>query len=237
MGAVNLPAGYNPTLAVKACLLSNLAYDCIRKDKKNPVGSVCVGNFAFIRSETAEYTIVAFQGSNDAKDFCLDAFAIIQSPEAEFPAVHLGFWRAVQAIIRPLLVNLERGKPIYLSGHSLGGGMALVAALVLHHEGFTVAGVYGFGTPRVGMVQFFNRFRDSKIPAFLIVHGRDGVAMLPPNGIQVASEIWLDLRAFPIRRRIGFSWINPFRWSAWRDDHSCDAYLAAVSKIAYRASP
>ena len=107
----------------------------------------------------------------------------------------------------------------------------MVTALRLARLGYPIEAVYGFGTPRVGAVRFFNAWRDTKIPTFLLVLGRDGVPMIPPFGVQVAEEIWLDLRAYPIKSRLAFSWFNPFRWLAAKEDHSCDGYLAATIKI------
>lgn len=45
-------------------------------------------------------------------------------------------------------------KPIWLTGHSMGGGLALIAAARLLSHDFNVAGVYTYGSPRAGDAAF-----------------------------------------------------------------------------------
>jgi predicted lipase len=76
------------------------------------------------------------------------------------PKIHRGFFEAFESL-RPLSGDAHEyfqevvGKisvqnHIWLTGHSLGGALALVATHYLLHEKIPVSGVYTFGTPRVG---------------------------------------------------------------------------------------
>src|SRR5262249_34460233 len=65
---------------------------------------------------------------------------------------HLGFtalldevWERVNAEARALLP----GRQLYLTGHSLGGALATLAAYRFQKAGVPVAGVFTFGSPRV----------------------------------------------------------------------------------------
>jgi len=237
MGDVSLPAGYDPAIGARLCFLSNLAYDCFRKEKQNPGGSVCVNNFAFVIREEGGKILVGIQGSNDVKDFLLDLMARITNPDDEptYPAVHRGFWKASRTILQPLLEELGKcGQgPLYLGGHSLGGGMATLLAALLQEGGVHVTGVYGFGTPPVGAIQFYNHYRRLGLHfcTYLLVYGRDGIPFLQPCGVHVVTLIFMDARAYLLSERPPFAWLNPFRWRAWRTDHSCDKYMPALYKI------
>lgn len=241
---MNFPTGFNAPLASRLCFLSNLAYDCVtgKGKSKNPSGYYCKGNFAYIVRRENGRTLVGFQGSNDIKDFILDISAVIDHPESAptFPAVHSGFWKAAQALIDHLREELSRwGGPVILGGHSLGGAIAVLMAVLLKEQGHEIEAVYGFGTPPVGAVQFSNYYHRLGLAdrTYLTIYRRDAVPFLQPCGISVVTPIFLDERAYQTAKRPDFSWLNPFRWSAWRKDHNCDGYAAALAKIADRVAP
>lgn len=81
-------------------------------------------------------------------------FFIAKSGIAGAPGqVHAGFaanYNLVQAEIKQFLnTHAAPGKKIWVAGHSLGGGLAILSAVMLKGEGFPVQGVYSFGGPRV----------------------------------------------------------------------------------------
>jgi hypothetical protein len=50
-----------------------------------------------------------------------------------------------------ILVEFDgKNKPIYLAGHSLGGSLAVIAALDLANSGADIKSVYTFGMPKIG---------------------------------------------------------------------------------------
>lgn len=73
--------------------------------------------------------------------------------------VHTGFYNGVDIVYDELKALIEKhikgnaftfGKPksLWLTGHSLGGGLAPIAAARLIADGITVNGVYTYGAPR-----------------------------------------------------------------------------------------
>ncbi len=236
-----LPTGYDAEIAKRLCFLSDLAYDCFIDEEENPGGSTIEENFAFIIRQEDGKTLLTFQGSNDIVDFLdIDARCAITEPENEptFPPVHAGFWRAADRLIEPLREELSKGlhTVLYLSGHSLGYGIAEIMAVRLREMGYNVAAVYGFGGPPVGAVKFYNYRNKFSYPTYLLAYRRDGVPYLQPKGVHVAPITHLDERAYVTAGRPGFAWLNPFRWSAWRDDHDSQNYVAATCKIADRVA-
>lgn len=68
--------------------------------------------------------------------------------------VHRGFgriYRSLQPKLDTLSLRPGWGGRLYIAGHSLGGALAALAALDLHH---LRPRLYTFGTPRIGNVEF-----------------------------------------------------------------------------------
>ncbi|TGY88896.1 lipase family protein [Marinicauda algicola] len=127
------------------------------------------------------------------------------------PRLHEGFWRAylrIEARIEPTLKQVEH-LPLYITGHSLGGAVAVVATW--RNEAPRNAACYTFGSPRVGNGDFAERF---KTPIYRIVNGPDPVAFVPPTVLVVLPAAWLlgllpypwgdRARRFVIRKFAGY---------------------------------
>ncbi|GMT04641.1 hypothetical protein PENTCL1PPCAC_26815, partial [Pristionchus entomophagus] len=72
---------------------------------------------------------------------------------------------------------------LILTGHSLGGALASLAAAQTVKIGrcsVSQVKLYTFGQPRVGTYQFSKNFDDLGIESYRIVHGSDAVPALPP---------------------------------------------------------
>lgn len=104
---------------------------------------------------------VAFRGSDEKGDW-QDNFDMswVQSDEGE---VHSGFSTQLDRVLPEMRAFIEqqqgvRQRPVYLTGHSLGGALAILAANAFSLGGIDVGGVYTFGAPKVGSVQFAERY-------------------------------------------------------------------------------
>ena len=84
--------------------------------------------------------IVAFRGTETIGNALTNAEAALVR-QGIFPGlVHLGFAHAAEAVyptVRVLLTALGRERPIWVTGHSLGGAMATLVAHRLSVEGFS----------------------------------------------------------------------------------------------------
>lgn len=107
--------------------------------------------------------------------------------DAQFPQtpfdhgrVHRGFALAFEAVAADLGEKLEAlaaaGRPIWFSGHSLGGALATLAAARFGPGRFR--GLYTYGCPRVGDAAFAALFDGQ--PSFRVVHHEDIVPRVPP---------------------------------------------------------
>lgn len=94
--------------------------------------------------------------------------------------VHGGFKKAFYSVYPQIRQALDHVSPtsIWVTGHSLGGGLAALAAETLHREDYPVRAMYTIGSARPGNPRFALRF---PVPAYRFVHGRDIITLLSPD--------------------------------------------------------
>jgi len=95
--------------------------------------------------------VVAFRGTHEDREW-VEALAYGQARWCGGRA-HTGCTRLVESVWQSLLAALydvdAASRRLWLTGHSIGGAIALLAALRLEAEGFEVHTVTTFGTPAV----------------------------------------------------------------------------------------
>lgn len=176
------------------------------------VAKWAVGDTEAYLAEAPNFLAVAFRGTTDARDRKTDFRVSVQRVQIEghdmHVTVHDGFYdafRLVEPLVREALLATP-DKPIFLTGHSLGGALALVASAALAGQdilGGRIAAVYTFGAPRVGGESFA---RVVKAPHYRIVNEGDMVPLVPPNwlnGYRHNGELLLLRRGaiHPVRTR------------------------------------
>ena len=137
------------------------------------------GTQAMIVSSTEFYFLV-FRGTEPTsiKDIKSDLKAKQIKCENE-GKIHQGFSEAFEVIrsdIEEYIINYFEDKPLFITGHSLGGALATVATKKLKYK--KMAACYTFGSPRVGNEDWMLTI---KTPVYRIVNSADPVTMLPPN--------------------------------------------------------
>jgi hypothetical protein len=138
--------------------------------------------------ECAHFVAVAFRGTTTGKDWETNMRAGVDRVLVEgHPArvrVHKGFYEAFKRIENPLRADLHKlsaDKPVFLTGHSLGGALALVASAAFSGSdalGERIAAVYTYGAPRTGGNDFPVVV---KAPHYRIINAYDCVPLIPPN--------------------------------------------------------
>lgn len=158
-------------------------------DKSTTQGFLCRRN---VPDEPA-YLVLAFRGTEQKiDDWLTDAQAIPTQKDGY--RVHSGFYKAFNLVADDIKLALndkacfdERGKklPLYITGHSLGGALALLATkYISHDEG---GSCYTFGAPRVGDYEFFF---DIKAPVYRVVNSSDIVPRVP---LGAANQLLIGL--------------------------------------------
>jgi triacylglycerol lipase len=152
-----------------------------------PPHSACV-----VVAEGHGATFVAFAGSDPGKpqDWITD-FEATPSPDD----LHSGFAKAVDMVwpqIQTALGNRAApAQPVFFTGHSLGGALAILAASRAPLEpSVQQVVVYTFGSPRTGGEIFFNdytpRLGDT---TFRFIHGTDIVPTVPLTLLHVYRHV------------------------------------------------
>jgi len=139
------------------------------------IGKADSASRAIVR-QTPAGLVVAFRGSDNEPSWAAD-FDAIPMAVAGVGELHRGFWLAWQAISVDVLAAID-GKPVTLVGHSLGGALALMAAVEMTVGGNPPAAVYGFEAPRVSPTSCVADLLAS-IDVWLCRNGSDPVPDLP----------------------------------------------------------
>ncbi len=128
------------------------------------------------------FLVLAFRGTEPKKwkDWKTDFKGRLIEPMGGRPdeRVHEGFHDAFQAVTGQIKDALAEhgGPPIYTTGHSLGGALAVLATRFIAKD--SQGACYTFGAPRVGN----DKLDDIMFtPIYRVVHGADAVARVPPS--------------------------------------------------------
>lgn len=118
------------------------------------------------------FAVLVFRGTTGLRNWFLD---LDVRPERLAPriAVHRGFLEALHQVwqdLQPQLASLT--EPLFMTGHSLGGALAQLAAW--YHP---PRAVYAIGAPRVGDAGFAAHM--AAVSLYRLVNGRDVVPDLP----------------------------------------------------------
>jgi len=141
--------------------------------------------------------VLAFRGteSNSIKDIKADADARITTCDSG-GKIHSGFLNAYNQVALLIETELKKDEysklPLFITGHSLGGALATVAAKKLKHAA-GISACYTFGSPRVGDEEWIE---DIKTPIYRLVNAADCVTMLPPGDITITIAGWC-LKSIP----------------------------------------
>lgn len=151
-------------------------------------GFVCV----YKKAGEIPYIVVAFRGSEKKVDDWLtnaDALPITKLVEGGEEKVHSGFYgnfENFRETLEPLISkaktearrgsNLKGDIPIFFTGHSLGGALAMITTKEIYPDG--AGATYTFGAPRLGNYDYF---RNVKTPIYRVVNSSDIVPRVPPG--------------------------------------------------------
>ena len=137
---------------------------------------------------THQVIVVAFRGSSSLKNWMTDfRFRHIKADLCDKCEVHRGFWTSwiesrdsvVPAV--KLVLALHPKARVVVTGHSLGGAIAVLAAAELRKHGHWVD-LYTFGAPRVGTKEVAHYLAGTlgKGKTYRITNLDDPVPHLPP---------------------------------------------------------
>lgn len=129
---------------------------------------------------SADAVLVSFRGTTSLGDWLANLNVLTTT--RPYGTVHRGFLGAFQVVEQKLIALLDQfpGRRLLLTGHSLGGALALICAAEWHSK-YNISWVHTFGQPAVGMKDFQGfletTFGDNY---YRFVNNNDIVPMVPP---------------------------------------------------------
>lgn len=154
--------------------------------------------FVCRRTATDEppYLVLAFRGTEKKVSDWLTDVRCVPTVDRK-TKVHTGFLdaftknvdaegRTVEEVAREILDRPEakdkkgRPLPLFITGHSLGGALALLATKLIAPD--VTGACYTFGAPRIGNYEFF---RFIKTPVYRVVNSSDIVPRVPPGAVML----------------------------------------------------
>ncbi|KAG9289572.1 hypothetical protein G9A89_002345 [Geosiphon pyriformis] len=152
--------------------------------------------------------IMSFKGTSDIPSVITDSKArLLNYPGVQNAKVHSGFWATYLGTRNETVGFIQKIFPQYrnytfiLTGHSLGGAIAILQLLdLVNLRVFTPRNLitFTYGQPRVGNGAFANYVDSINFPIFRIVNKNDIVPHLPPWTPVVgyrhhSPEFWIQL--------------------------------------------
>jgi hypothetical protein len=127
-----------------------------------------------------KHVVLAFRGTSAPQDFIVDAS--VRFVEQPLTAVHAGFGAAIESVWTTVGVELRRlwspEKTLWVTGHSLGGALAVLAATLMPAD-LPVFQIATFGQPRVGDKEFAATFKSRRVKLYRFVNNNDVVPTVP----------------------------------------------------------
>jgi triacylglycerol lipase len=181
--------GFDLSVGVFLAQASSVAYwpdDKVRKWTQDAGFSKAVvfdsGNIQGYWCVAEDLAMLAFRGTGNVRQWLRDArfFPV----EDEWGSIHIGFRDGVMNVASVLADfggAVKSCKHVWLTGHSLGGALAVVAAMRLKSGANISPFLYTYGQPAVGLNGFAERFSVELPQRFWrFVNQSDIVTRVPP---------------------------------------------------------
>ncbi|KAF2758349.1 putative extracellular lipase [Pseudovirgaria hyperparasitica] len=147
---------------------------------------------------TNSLVVVSFRGSQSVRNWISNLnFLLVPTDLCATCFAHDGFWtswaEARSGVLAAIMTaaNSHPGFQLVVTGHSLGGAIATLAAAELRKKGYT-AQLYTYGAPRIGNKGISN-FITTQGGNFRVTHKNDPVPKLPPRlgYVHIAPEYYI----------------------------------------------
>uniref|UniRef100_A0A7E4VEJ8 Lipase_3 domain-containing protein n=1 Tax=Panagrellus redivivus TaxID=6233 RepID=A0A7E4VEJ8_PANRE len=167
----------------------------------------CSGFVAVSHGDNA--VIVAFRGTTNFIQLITEGNAIIFTLKTPFPAggnvakyFYNGYNATWEGGLKDSFLNATNANPgysIWITGHSLGGAFATLAASEIVSLGYAPAEnvtLYTYGQPRVGDAAFATAHDNQGFESYRVTHSQDIVPHIPSELFegytQHKSEVWYN---------------------------------------------
>ena len=135
--------------------------------------------------------VVVFRGTDDAEDWIINLS--VQTRDVEGGTSHGGFYDAFETVRPKIEAVIEEHQPehLWITGHSLGGALAVVCAYQFAAADMPIDGVITFGQPMVADADLANYLHEQLGDKYLqFVNNADIVPRVPPTFVHAGALAW-----------------------------------------------
>ncbi len=135
-------------------------------------------NVSYFLSRSQGAQTLSIRGTANLENALVDLNLSLRDDKTLNIKLHQGFASAAIAVYNDVQPFLDLNEPIYITGHSLGGAIAVILGMYLSLEDAQISQIVTFGQPKVTNVTGANEF--SQLPLIRVVNQSDIVPLVPP---------------------------------------------------------
>jgi hypothetical protein len=136
------------------------------------------GQCVLLFNDAQQEQYIISRGSSNLENFFKDGEYLKKFDNKTGIYLHSGFWDSAVETYNYILPELEEEYLTFITGHSLGGAIALILHLYLLIDGFPIKQSVTFGQPMASNQDGVNKYRG--IPLLRVVHKKDPIPLVPP---------------------------------------------------------
>ena len=151
-------------------------------------------NYFIATSEVLKQHVISVRGTANVENAIVDVSLKLLPDEHANIKLHQGFAQAAEGVYKAMLSKLNKDYEISVTGHSLGGAVAVILAMYLDIDQYTLGSIITFGQPKVTNVSGTQEFRH--LDVIRVVTAQDLVPLVPPLDV-------MDIRKLDIYWHLG----------------------------------
>ena len=151
-------------------------------------------NYFVATNDTLKQHVISVRGTANIENAIVDVSLKLLPDEHAKIKLHQGFAQAAEGVYKAVLPKLNKDYEISLTGHSLGGAVAVILAMYLDIDQYTLGSIITFGQPKVTNVGGAQAFQHLDVTR--VVTAQDLVPLVPPLDV-------MDIRKLDIYWHLG----------------------------------
>jgi pimeloyl-ACP methyl ester carboxylesterase len=144
-----------------------------------------------------EVVVLAYRGTETNFGDWMRNINVVPRTINGLGSLHSGFhygFSIIESDVRAALIeaNPQRNKQLWITGHSLGGALSIIAGAVFRND-YRIAGVYTYGQPKAVVSGIQDIYRNHLRNVYhRFVNNLDIVPRVPPGYVHFGNLIWFD---------------------------------------------
>ena len=134
--------------------------------------------YVLATDEKTRQHVIAVRGTANIENAIVDAAFVLVPDKLSGIDVHQGFLLSARDVYQQIKPRIKPGYKINTVGHSLGGGVALILAMMFDAQDYDIGEVITFGQPKVTNISGSRQFKHLNITR--LVNPKDMVPLVPP---------------------------------------------------------